>query len=98
MLRLSHRLWRRDLNEMASGKPGAVHQAAMKVAYIDLPENDYRAGLETAGLPSELADLLADADANAGKGALFDDCQALSRLIGRPTTPVPQTIAAALQG
>jgi outer membrane receptor protein involved in Fe transport len=25
MLRLSHRLWRRDLNEMASGKPGAVH-------------------------------------------------------------------------
>jgi hypothetical protein len=27
MLRLSHRLWRRDLNEMASGKPGAVHIA-----------------------------------------------------------------------
>jgi hypothetical protein len=27
MLRSSHRLWRRDLNKMASGRPGAVQPA-----------------------------------------------------------------------
>ena len=73
-------------------------QAAKEVAYSDLPEKDYEGALVSAGLPAGLAELLADADANAAKGALFDDGRALSRLIGRPTTPIGQSISAALRG
>jgi len=73
-----------------------ARQAGKPLAYVNLPEEDYEKALVSAGLPSELADLLADADANAGKGALFEDGGALSRLIGRPTTPVAETIGAAL--
>lgn len=73
-------------------------QARKTIAYVNLPETDYEAALVSAGLPNDLADLLADADANAAIGALFDDGKALSRLIGRPTTPVAQTVAKALNG
>ncbi len=72
-------------------------QSGKAVAYRDLPERDYEAALLSAGLPVELAELLADADARAADGALFDDERALSRLIGRPTTPIAETVAAALK-
>jgi NAD(P)H dehydrogenase (quinone) len=70
------------------------HQAKKTIAYTNLPETDYEAALTSAGLRTDLADLLADAD--AAIGALFDDGRALSRLIGRPTTPVEKTVAKAL--
>ncbi len=54
-----------------------------------------RGGLEGFGLPAGLAALLADARAEAD-GALFDDRRTLSRLIGRPTTPMAETVAVAL--
>ncbi len=73
-------------------------QAGKTVTYADLPEADFKAALVSAGLPFDLADLLADADANAAKGALFDGGNTLSRLIGRPTTPVAQTVSKALVG
>ncbi|UMY18879.1 SDR family oxidoreductase [Methylobacterium organophilum] len=72
-----------------SGKP---------VAYRDLPEAEFKAALLGAGLPDFVASLLADSDAAAAKGALDDDGHALSTLIGRPTTPFADTIAAALKG
>lgn len=81
------------LSDLASE---VARQAGKPLVYVNLPEEDYEQALVSAGLPSELADLLADADANAGKGALFDDGGALSRLIGRLTTPVAETIGAAL--
>jgi NAD(P)H dehydrogenase (quinone) len=62
-------------------------QAAKKVAYIDLPEKDYGTALVSNGLPSDLAELLADADASAAKGALFDDSKAL-RTAAKLTAPV----------
>ena len=71
-----------------SGKP---------VAYRDLPQADYEAALVGAGLPGPFAALLADSDAGAAKGALFDDSHTLSQLIGRPTTPIGATISAALK-
>lgn len=71
----------------ASGKP---------VAYRDLPEAEFRAALEAAGLPAPIAALLADSDAGAAKGGLFDDGGALGRLIGRPTAPMAKMVAAAL--
>jgi NAD(P)H dehydrogenase (quinone) len=72
-------------------------QAGKPVAWMNLPEADYKAALIGAGLPGELAELLANSDAAAANGALFDDGRALGRLIGRPTTPFAQTIAAALK-
>ncbi len=75
----------------------AVAKAAGKpVAYVNMPEADYATALEGFGLPQVLARALADSDAWAAKGALYDDSRTLSRLIGRPTTPVADTIAAAL--
>ncbi|OYX84006.1 MAG: NAD(P)-dependent oxidoreductase, partial [Azorhizobium sp. 32-67-21] len=50
-----------------------------------------------AGLPEPFAALLAQSDAAAAQGALFDDGKALSRLTGRPTTPLKDVIAAALK-
>lgn len=75
----------------------AVAQASGKpVAYVSMPQADYAAALKGFGLPEGFAAILADSDARAGEGALHDDSQTLSRLIGRPTTPISVTIAAAL--
>lgn len=71
-------------------------QAGKVVPYVNLSEADYKAALLGAGLPEPLAALLAQSDASAAGGALFDDGHALSRLIGRPTTPLKDVIAAAL--
>lgn len=72
-------------------------QVGRAIPYADLPEADYRAALIGAGLPEPIADLLANSDAAAAKGALFDDGGALGRLIGRPTTPLAASIAEALK-
>ncbi|WP_428422874.1 SDR family oxidoreductase [Methylibium sp.] len=66
------------------------------VRYQDLPPSDYKAALLGAGLPEGLAALLADSDAGASQGALFDDGKQLSQLIGRPTTPLATLITVAL--
>ncbi len=66
------------------------------VSYRDLPPADYQATLLGAGLPEGLAALLAGSDAGASQGALFDDGHQLSRLIGRPTTPLAAVISATL--
>lgn len=73
-------------------------QAGKPVVYTDLSQADYRAALLQAGLPEFVAELLSDSDAAAAKGALFDDARQLSRLIGRPTTPLSASIEQALAG
>ena len=73
-----------------------ARQAGKPLAYQDLPEAAYRDVLLQAGLPAPVAELLADSDAGAAKGGLFDDGHALSRLIGHATTPMAQTVAATL--
>lgn len=70
-----------------SGKP---------VVYQNLSEADFAATLKGAGLPAGLADMLADSDTGASKGGLFDDSRTLSKLIGRPTTPLAESIKAIL--
>ena len=75
----------------------AVAKAAGKpVAYVSMPQADYAKALVGFGLPEGFAQILGDSDARAGKGALHDESRTLSRLIGRPTTPIADTIAAAL--
>lgn len=67
------------------------------VTYQDLPEAEYRAVLEQVGLPAPIAAMLAESDAKAATGALFDDGHVLRDLIGRPTTPWRATLEAALR-
>ena len=55
------------------------------IPYIDMPEAEFSAALQKAGLPAPVADMLADSDAGAAQGALFDEQQTLSKLLGRPT-------------
>lgn len=71
-------------------------QLGRTIPYRDLPEADYRAALVLAGLPEPYAVLIAESDAKAAAGALFDDSGTLRRLIGRPTTPLASSVAAAL--
>ncbi|MCU4179236.1 SDR family oxidoreductase [Bosea sp. BH3] len=73
------------------------HQAGKPIPYVDMPEAEYRAALLGAGLPEGLAELIANSDAAAANGALFDESRTLSQLIGRPTTPFAATIAEALK-
>lgn len=73
-----------------------TRQSGKTVAYQNLPQADFKAALVGAGLPEAIADLLAESDIGAAKGGLFDDGHQLSRLIGRPTTPLAALVEAAL--
>jgi len=72
-------------------------QSGKTVPYVNLPQAEFKAALVGAGLPDGLAFVLADSDAGAAQGALFDDQHQLSSLIGRPTTSLPSLIEAALK-
>lgn len=71
-------------------------QSGKVVPYKNLPEADYAAALQGFGLPEGLARAIAGWDVAASAGALFDDGHQLSRLIGRPTTPLAACVTAAL--
>ena len=71
-------------------------QTGQPIAYQNLPQQTFREALQSAGLPAPVAALLADSDAGASQDGLYDEGRALSRLIGRPTTPFAQTIAESL--
>ncbi|MDN0106170.1 SDR family oxidoreductase [Yersinia rochesterensis] len=73
-----------------------ARQSGKPVVYKNLSETDFKQALIGAGLPDGFASLLADSDAGAAKGGLFDDSHTLSKLIGRPTTPYAKVIAATL--
>lgn len=71
-------------------------QSGKNVMYQNMSEADFAAALKGVGLPAGLADMLADSDVGASKGGLFDDSHTLSKLIGRPTTPLSESIKAIL--
>jgi NAD(P)H dehydrogenase (quinone) len=72
-------------------------QTGKNIPYKNLPEAEYAAVLTSFGLPEGLAKAIAGYDASASKGDLFDDSRQLSRLIGRPTTPLSVVVADALK-
>lgn len=72
-------------------------QTGKAIPYTNLPEADYAAALVGFGLPEALATAIAGWDVGASKGALFDDGRQLAALIGRPTTPLSNVVAAALK-
>lgn len=58
-----------------------------------ISEADFAAALKSVGLPDGLADMLADSDVGASKGGLFDNSKTLSKLIGRPTTTLAESVS-----
>jgi NAD(P)H dehydrogenase (quinone) len=66
------------------------------VKYTDLAEDAYAKALEGAGLPAPVAAILADSDRAASQGALYVEGNDLEQLLGRPVTPWPEVVRAAL--
>ena len=76
----------------------SVSQRAGKtVVYRNMSEAEYRAALLGMGLPVDMATMLAQTSALTAKGALEDHGRVLSRLIGHPTTPLADAVAAVVQ-
>ncbi|MBV9496678.1 MAG: SDR family oxidoreductase [Acidobacteria bacterium] len=68
------------------------------IVYNDVTPEQYRAILVGAGLPEFVADMFVDWDLAIKRGELVDDSKTLSRLIGRPTQPLADAVAAAVKG
>ncbi|GGZ16035.1 SDR family oxidoreductase [Streptomyces poonensis] len=73
-------------------------QTGKEITYNPVPEETYVGILTGAGLPEPFARILAGVDASIAKGELAGTSGDLSRLTGRPTTPIADSIAAALKG
>lgn len=73
-------------------------QTGRDVTYVDMSEEDYAASLEPVGLPPYVCKVIANSAHATSLGALENNSRTLSRLIGRPTTPIATTIREALQG
>ncbi|GAA6526315.1 SDR family oxidoreductase [Intrasporangium sp. DVR] len=71
-------------------------QSGAEVTYRDLSVADYAAALVGAGVPEGYAMALATSDDAIKGGALLVETGDLGRLIGRPTTTMPEAIRAAL--
>ena len=68
------------------------------VKFQNMPEAEYAGMLKGYGVPAPLADKLADAETRQSEGELYTDSGDLSKLIGRPTTPMKQWVKDTLQG
>ncbi|MER6917839.1 SDR family oxidoreductase [Streptomyces spiralis] len=73
-------------------------QTGKEIDYRPVSVEEYQGILAGAGLPGPLAAILAGVDASIEKGELVVDSGDLSRLTGRPTTPLADSVAAALEG
>jgi NAD(P)H dehydrogenase (quinone) len=81
------------LTELAAAISAA---AGKQVTYADLPVTDFAQVLAAAGLPAELAEVLADADRGMNRGEMYTGSGDLRRLIGRPPVTLAEALAAAL--
>lgn len=67
-------------------------QTGKEIPYKNLPETEYAEMLKSFGLPEGMAKVIASFDTGAANNDLFDDSKQLSRLIGRPTTSLAQSV------
>jgi NAD(P)H dehydrogenase (quinone) len=81
------------LTELAQEISKAANKA---VAYQDLPASDYAGLLAGFGVPQPFADILADSDLGIARGDLLVSGSDLRELIGRPTTPMSDSVRSAL--
>ncbi|MFI9616003.1 SDR family oxidoreductase [Streptomyces sp. NPDC052023] len=73
-------------------------QTGREIAYKPVPLETYQGILTGAGLPEPIAAILAGVDVSIAKGELAVRTGDLSRLAGRPATPLSEAIATALEG
>jgi NAD(P)H dehydrogenase (quinone) len=83
-----------SLSELAAAVSGITGR---DVAYRDLTPEEHRRALVGAGLPDALGEMLVDIDRHIAEGALADTPGDLRRLVGRPTTPLADTLAETLR-
>jgi len=67
--------------------------AGKTISYVNLSEEDFAKGLVDAGLPEPVAGFFAGTHTATLAGDLYDNGRQLSKLIGRPTTPISASIA-----
>lgn len=67
-------------------------QTGKEIPYKNLTEAEYAEALKGFGLPEGMAKIFAGFDTGASNNDLFDNSKQLSRLIGRPTTPLAQAV------
>ncbi|MEU6278121.1 SDR family oxidoreductase [Streptomyces populi] len=73
-------------------------QTGKEIAYNAVSPETFASILTGAGLPEAFAGILAGVDVSIEKGELAVTTGDLSRLTGRPTTPIAESVAAALKG
>ncbi|WP_405186627.1 SDR family oxidoreductase [Streptomyces anulatus] len=67
-----------------------------EIPYKNVPAAAHQEVLVAAGLPEGFAAILVDVDEAIGRGRLAGTSGDLARLMGRPTTPLAETVRAAL--
>ncbi|MBO0981931.1 SDR family oxidoreductase [Microbacterium sp. SD291] len=80
-----------DYNDLASA---IAEVSGREVAYVPVSFDEQLAALQAAGLDEGTAGFVAALDAGIRDGALADTDGTLSRLIGRPTTPLVEGLRA----
>ncbi|MDQ0844405.1 SDR family oxidoreductase [Streptomyces sp. V1I6] len=73
-------------------------QTGRTITYNEVPAETHLSILTGAGVPEPFARILVDVDAAIARGRLARTTGDLARLAGRPTTPLADTISAALTG
>ncbi|MFD5516187.1 SDR family oxidoreductase [Streptomyces sp. NPDC127066] len=73
-------------------------QTGKEIVYNPVSPETFTSILTGAGLPEAFAGILAGVDVSIEKGELAVTTGDLSRLTGRPTTPIGESVAAALKG
>jgi NAD(P)H dehydrogenase (quinone) len=73
-----------------------TRQTGTEIRYQDLPQADYAALLTSVGVPAQMAEIYADADRAIAAGHLYEPGGTVTKLTGRPTTPLADAVAAAL--
>ena len=71
-------------------------QTGKHIVYQDMPVDDYAKALTAAGIPESFAGLLADTSLAIAHGDWYTDSTDLQQLLGRPSTPLADAVAAAL--
>lgn len=71
-------------------------QTGKSIPYKNLSEAEYAKILESFDIPKNFAAAIASWDVSASKGDLYDNSQQLSKLIGRPTVPMAETVKSVL--
>ena len=91
--------------ELASDTPFTLSDLAAEISkqtgknipYTNVGVADYAKGLASHGVPEAFATMIAGWDVPISHGAVFDDSKTLSALIGRPTTSLATSVAAAIK-